>query len=266
MTVGQSSKPLKLWWWDRKNNYGDILNPHIVSYVSGRDVVWAMAKDADMIAIGSVMDMVEKRVLDDGAPIYVWGAGMKEPESMDILSKAALMLVRGPLTATMLKIDDLPQGDPGLLVNEAMDVSTTRKTHQYGIIPHWLHNDVADIARLQETLPNARIINMISDDVHKTTKAIASCDVVLSSSLHGLIVADSLGIPNIWIDAGAISKSSRFKFFDYALSVGRAMAAPYKIKPLLASGLPEVDVNYFSNLPAIKDTIRNAFPLELMAC
>lgn len=266
MTVGQSSNPLTVWWWRRENNYGDMLNPHILSYVSGRDVVWASHKETEMIAIGSVMKVVEERVSQSQDPVYVWGSGMMEPETMDITDKAALTLVRGPLTATMLKIDELPQGDPGLLTDEALDVSTSTKTHQFGIIPHWTHNDADEIAQLIENLPNAQLIDMITDDVQETTRAIARCDVILSSSLHGLIVADSLGIPNIWIDAGAINKSSRFKFFDYALSVGRAMATPYKIKPLLANGLPEVDVNYFSNLPAIKDTIRNAFPSELMAC
>jgi hypothetical protein len=261
----QSSNPLTAWWWRTKDNYGDILVPHILSYVSGREVVFANAMDAEIISIGSVMDVVNKRVRETDNPVYVWGSGMMESISMNISRGAALTLVRGPLTATRLKMDDLPMGDPGLLADEALDIKTSVKTHKFGIIPHWTHNNVAEVEELISGLPNAAHINMITQDVHQTTQDIANCDVILSSSLHGLIVADSLGVPNIWIDTGSIAQTTRFKFFDYALSVGRAMTAPYNIKTLLASGIPQVDVSYFANLPAIKNTIKNAFPSELKA-
>jgi hypothetical protein len=266
MTTMQSSNPLTAWWWRSKDNYGDILTPYVLSYASGRDVAWASAMDAEMISIGSVMQVVNKRVTETQNPVYVWGSGMMEPVPMDIAHMAAISLVRGPLTATRLNMDDLPQGDPGLLADEALEISTTVKSHQYGIVPHWTHNDTAGVDELMQALPNAKLINMITQDAIQTTQDIANCEVILSSSLHGLIVADSLGVPNIWIDTGRIAQNTRFKFFDYALSVGRAMAAPYNIKTLLASGIPEVNVSYFANLPAIKDTIKNAFPSELKAC
>lgn len=265
MSDNQSSNPLTAWWWRPKDNYGDILNPHVLSYVSGRDVVWASAMDADIVAIGSVMNVVNKRVSENQKPVYVWGTGMMESEQMDIAHGAAITLVRGPLTATRLEMDDLPWGDPGLLADEALDVSGTGKTHKYGVIPHWMQNSAPEVSELLSALPNAAHINMMTQDVKQTTQDIANCEVILSSSLHGLIVADSLGIPSIWIDTGRIGTHTRFKFFDYALSVGRAMAAPFNIKTLLSSGIPEVNVDYFVNLPAIKDTIKRAFPSELKA-
>ena len=46
-------------------------------------------------------------------------------------------------------------------------------------------------------------------------EAIASCEVVLSQSLHGLIVADALGVPNVWIAPTGDMVGGRFKFDDY---------------------------------------------------
>lgn len=45
--------------------------------------------------------------------------------------------------------------------------------------------------------------------------SIAECETVLSSSLHGLIFADSLGIPNKWITFEKNLIGGCFKFDDY---------------------------------------------------
>ena len=43
----------------------------------------------------------------------------------------------------------------------------------------------------------------------------------MSQSLHGLIFADSLLIPNVWLDFGSIHIGGQFKFYDYFSTVGR---------------------------------------------
>lgn len=256
---------LTAWWWRRKDNYGDILNPFILSYVANRPIEWANSETAEVIAIGSVLQTVSQRIAETGNPVYVWGSGMMGPQETDFTDKAVLSLVRGPLTATLLGLDDLPKGDPGLLVDEALDISAGQKKHKYGVIPHWMHSNAPEVQILLDALPNARLINMVTDDVHATTQAIVDCEFILSSSLHGLIVADSLSIPNLWIDTGPIGTTTRFKFFDYALSVGRAMPHPHAIETLITSGVPSPETSYFAGLPAIKETIKNAFPQELAA-
>ncbi|GHA42044.1 exopolysaccharide glucosyl ketal-pyruvate-transferase [Amylibacter ulvae] len=254
------------WWWKKTNNYGDILTPYVLEYVSGRAVKWAKRNDAEIISIGSVVDAVVKRKEDGADPVYVWGSGIKEPVSADVIDFAAISLLRGPLTAVALKMESAPQGDPGLIADRVFTGISKTKKYAVGIVPHVLHHNAPLVAKLQDALPNATLINLSTDNVTQTTQEIAQCDVILSSSLHGLIVADSFQIPNIWIDLGAIGNSSRFKFYDYALSVGRVLTSPMNIVDIVANGIPDItDTRYFDHLDAIKDTIENAFPSELAA-
>ncbi len=58
---------IKLYWWQgegsndsSKQNFGDFLSPLIVGMLSGKKVVYAEPKDADMIAIGSILSRERK--------------------------------------------------------------------------------------------------------------------------------------------------------------------------------------------------------------
>ena len=258
--------PLKAYWWDGEPNYGDALNPHIISYVSGRQVRRSWIIKAELFAIGSIMRAVRKNAHHDGPKCHVWGTGMIDPMARDFVDKVHIGSVRGPLTATILRQDGVPHGDAGLLTAEALGISGDRpKRYKYGVVPHWTHTDNGEVNALLEALPNATMIDTRSNDVHAATEALAECEIILSSSLHGLICADSLGVPNLWMDSGNLGNTSRFKFFDYALSVGRPMTRPLEIKDILHGHIPECDVGYFANLPKMKETVKAAFPDQLRA-
>ena len=69
-------------------------------------------------------------------------------------------------------------------------------------------------------LPDSAAIS-VSIDAMETLRAIGECEMIASSSLHGLIVADALGIPNWRVSFARELKGGDFKFRDYALVVGR---------------------------------------------
>ena len=51
-------------------------------------------------------------------------------------------------------------------------------------------------------------------------RAVKSCDLIVSSSLHGLICADAYGVPNEWIQLSDDLIGGNFKFRDHMLSLG----------------------------------------------
>jgi hypothetical protein len=63
-------------------------------------------------------------------------------------------------------------------------------------------------------IPGVKIIDP-ADDPWRVINDIAHCSRIYSQSLHGLIVADALDVPNIWIAPGRAMLGARFKFDDY---------------------------------------------------
>ena len=52
--------------------------------------------------------------------------------------------------------------------------------------------------------------------------ALQGCEVVLSSSLHGLVFSHAFGRPAVWIELGNRVLGDGFKFLDYYASLGVA--------------------------------------------
>jgi pyruvyltransferase len=88
-----------------------------------------------------------------------------------------------------------------------------------GIIKHY-----ADQTRLDAlSSDEIREINAQQDPL-KVIQEICECDVILSSSLHGVIIADSYGIPACWLNPEAklwIKPEPIIKYQDYYLSTHR---------------------------------------------
>ncbi|MBI6882621.1 polysaccharide pyruvyl transferase family protein [Pseudomonas putida] len=219
-------KPIKLFWCRGRGrtdsayqNFGDYLSANVVEVASGRPVVHAGIKDADMIAIGSVLNR-EKKAKSWGFPrkLHIWGTGSGSADDT-FSGRHYYHAVRGH--SCLKQINNLSAspalGDPGLLASMVVKKST-RKTARIGLIPHISHQGSSEIRALQSLVPGVKIINVFSP-VKQVLEEISSCDFVLSSSLHGLIVADSYGVPNQWLsmkrDAGW-----EYKFRDYYSSFG----------------------------------------------
>ena len=52
------------------------------------------------------------------------------------------------------------------------------------------------------------------------------CDFILSTSLHGVIIADTYSVPNIWCEFTYRVEENGLKFRDYYLSVGKEFTEP----------------------------------------
>ena len=63
----------------------------------------------------------------------------------------------------------------------------------------------------------------IQAGVEKVVEEVVKCRRIISSSLHGIILADALGIENKWVYSDFVLGGG-FKFRDYAASLGEAIS------------------------------------------
>lgn len=268
--------PIKLFWWRGAPNFGDAISPAIVSHVSGRPVVWAPRHEAELFSTGSVIDAaldLRNRPPPDASKAlpWVWGSGALlpfEPASNNATpTQVRIALVRGPLTALMLNWQARSVGDPGLLVGHVTGVTRSRSPrYRAGLVLHHSQTVKPEVVNL---LAARGVLSMTgaTDDYRSIIEQIADCAVILSSSLHGLVFADALGIPNTWLVPDAIHRAARFKFHDYACAIGRVLDPPADGPRLEAviTALTGSQPAYFARIPALIESIRQSFPADLRA-
>lgn len=210
---------IPLVWWTHTPNYGDLLSPWIIGQLAGRPVTYAPPKTTSYLAVGSIVSEARRDSI-------VWGSGAFGSEGKwGITPAARYAAVRGPLTRSRLRNIGLPvprvYGDPALLT-PLVFWPQVEKTAEVGIVVRWSEKDW----RAATPEEGVKIIDLGTTDVAGTTREILSCQRILSSSLHGLILADAYGIPNAWLDSDSGTGGSRpaggeFKFYDYMISVNK---------------------------------------------
>lgn len=110
------------------------------------------------------------------------------------------------------------------------------KLYRLGIIPHVvdLHHPV--IEKIREKHADEILIIDLAHYKKWTDviDQICSCERILSSSLHGLIVSDAYQVPSCWIELSGNISGGYFKFLDYASSVEREFDKPSRIVKVAA--------------------------------
>ncbi len=206
---------LKLHWWDFKPNFGDLLSPWLAEKISGRSVAFAEKRSESYVSVGSILSHVG----DEG---IAWGTGSFGTEnSKQIGHGAEYTAVRGPLTRNILERNKIKcprvYGDPALLVPR-YHAPAVEKTHELGIVLRW-----SETNRNEHNIPGVKPIYLGRDDIEGVLDDFLACENIISTSLHGLIIADAYGIPNAWLDSGT-PKGLEFKYWDYLISVGKTRA------------------------------------------
>lgn len=208
-------------------NFGDDMSLSICEYASGKSFVQGDNINADMYAVGSLLQIFKNRkrqikytllrTLKGKKPLVIWGTGVIEDIPL-YPPQVKVLAVRGPQTAKALGLKaTVPFGDPGLLVSDI--IAAPAKIGKIGIVPHYI--DKAHLIVAEAAKDERFIIIDVEDHWENTVSHIAQCDLILSSSLHGLIVADAYGIPNQWLEFSNKVDGAGFKFRDYADGIGR---------------------------------------------
>jgi pyruvyltransferase len=168
------------------------------------------------VAAGSILEQLPN---DYGGIIL--GSGFIGQEATRMFPKAKIFSVRGKLTREKLgRGDEVALGDPGILTSIVFP-KRKQKKFSLGVIPHYVDRDKETFINLKKNMgmKDGAIFIDVMDYPEKVIGLIDQCEFIISSTLHGLIVADSLGIPNAWIESTDLI-GGRFKFDDYYSSLG----------------------------------------------
>lgn len=287
--VGTPPKPPILLHYFRPRgiaNFGDLLNVPLLETLTGRPVRHAGVEQASHLCIGSLLDQFLCRPGESatgGDPLTVWGAGFIKPPAAEATGGATtaeafrrpvvVRAVRGHLTLERLRamgvpVEGVALGDPGLLAGLLLPptAGTTRPPRglRVGIVPHYVDVDEPILADLLRRFPGARLLRVSARPTAFLAR-LRSCDIVLSSAMHGLIAADALGIPNARMKLSDRLTGGDWKFRDYSSVFGvepvalatddlhrlreddlRHLAATY---PVTAAQVHDVIVNLLAACP-----------------
>ena len=220
------NQPIPLFYWSERKftykdaeNYGDLLSKYIVEKVSGKPVKfvhpkkqpWYKIDKKNYLAIGSIIHHANKQSI-------VWGSGIIDHDQT--IAKADFRAVRGPRTREFLiqQGHECPEvyGDPAILLPEFFNPQIEKK-YCIGVIPHY--HDYAEVREYYKNEPDINVIDLMTMDVEDVTLEILRCEEIISSSLHGLIVAHAYEIPAVWVEFSKKLFGNGIKFKDYMESV-----------------------------------------------
>lgn len=233
------AKKLKVYHAKLKN-MGDLLNILIIEKCFGYKVVHRTYLSGELSGIGSGLGnftlnsekawikALQKITGPLFPEVYIWGTGFinyKKEDTAFYRKNMHFCAVRGELSKKRVekilgKKLDIPLADAGILASELID-TPLKKKYNVGVIAHFKEDNHPIFKEIAAKFKNSIIINL-ADDPLEVVKQIAQCEVIISSSLHGLIVADSFNIPNHHIVVTDNLLGDGFKFDDYYSAYGVA--------------------------------------------
>jgi pyruvyltransferase len=214
------SEGLPLFYWKEGPfvNFGDYLSLKLIERIVGGSVRFYNKKTKN----------AEKKLLAIGSIFYfacdndvVWGSGIngKRLNRSDYcFSDLDVRAVRGPLTRQFLMENfniRCPEiyGDPALLFPYFFPEFKRKSvpSRDYIVIPHYLEQNL--FSNNDEHVVNS------TDPWDEVLEKILDSRFVISSSLHGVVMAEAYGIPARLLRI--TEKEPLFKFQDYYLGTNR---------------------------------------------
>jgi len=203
---------------DLHNNAGDMLAKPILEYFGIKVELVDRKYRGKMLAVGSILTALRKNDV-------VWGAGAMRDKKIIAPPGSIFLAVRGPMTRGLILNAIIPRiyGDPALLLPLIYQPDRTKR-HKTGIVPHYIDKSVCPTG-------NRHFID-IQADWRRVVDEIVSCESIVSSSLHGLVIAEAYGIPARWEVYSNNVIGGEFKFRDYLAGTGRQPQGPGDFPPI----------------------------------
>lgn len=254
-TLAAEEEGLPLFWWKEGDfvNFGDHLSEIMVERIVGQKVPFYNKRKG----------VQKKKLLGSGSIYYfandgdvIWGSGIngkRLSKSDYVFSQLDVRSVRGPLTKDFLwenfKID-APEifGDPALIFPYLFPEfkKLPQPKREYLVVVHYLDAHFFD--------KNDPHVVFATDPWDKVISEILNSKFVISSSLHGVILAEAYGIPARLLRL--TEEEPLFKFYDYYKGTGRSefYYATSVNEALKLGGEPKAQCNV--------ESIYEAFPFD----
>lgn len=233
-------------------NLGDTLSPVIVQWVcrqKGLDPNATVKGTHHLFALGSVLGMGRFDAVVWGSGIHCIAASQTVANQRD-WRRYDIRAVRGPLTAFLLQTMGYScptvYGDPGILM-PLIYQPKPQKTHAATLIRHYgsLCNEAGDLYCLDPS----------TQDYETFLTELCASKKVISSSLHGIILAEAYGIPAVWLTSGV--EDQRMKYLDWYYSTGRyevrfaeTIQQALTMEPMPLPDLSEMQQRLLDSFPA----------------
>lgn len=258
-------------YYAKLNNMGDLLSEYLIPMITGKQVTHCEnVSKFQIMGVGSCGGAVwgkkepgAKEALKDSIkflacktsnePCAIWGTGFfKEyyPNKLQLLRKnTSFISVRGALSKRIIENSIGTEINPvlcdgGILAAELLPHFPEKK-YDVGFIPHYneqkLFKDKGLESAFSEKYKDSVVINLREDPL-SVIEEIGRCRYIISSSLHGCVVADSFEIPNIRVSLSDIPGTG-FKFDDYYSGFDLS--------------IPSYNINKISDIPSIETIIQN---------
>lgn len=226
------------------NNWGDDLNYYLLRLISGKKVVFH--------PIGRIGDIFHfKCLLGIGSILSFWsldkvtviGSGIISDFEVDKIcgKPQRVCFVRGPISRKILsdKGIEVPMvcGDLALTL-PLYYKPKIYKENKLGIVLHYVDEDLKVVKQIEKNRLDIKFIHMRGyEKWTDVIDEILSCEVILSSSLHGLICAEAYKVPCQWIyfseghssDIESWPSGWKLKFYDFFASIQKEFIHPVEI-------------------------------------
>lgn len=226
-----ASHRYEIWHWAmHKNggtqNFGDEIGPALVARMLGFDMplYWKSNPNPGprLLTIGTIANAHVVQPCD-----IIWGSGSRNYDNVPVTPQIQVRAMRGPLSrrGVLRSHPDLyvPEiyGDPALLLPhyfpelKRVQLPGDKLDTRVIVMPHY--KDIA--LGLVEEADWYRIVSPAAENWLDVIHEILNATFVISSSLHGLIVADAFGVPSRGIRYS--DAEADFKYIDYYQGTGR---------------------------------------------
>lgn len=230
---------VNVFYWDKKSNFGDQIGPYLIEKITSRPVVNVFddRTKAGIASVGSILNVFDRPGLKVWGTGLMWSLSKKRAEALLSCRPKQIGALRGWKTYKEVK-DKLgwnpPKvlGDPALILPNFYSPTTDKAVSRgkIAVVPHYSHKPC--FAKVDDY--ELSFID-VANDLERVVAEIASSNVCISTSLHGIIVAHAYEVPWVWLRLeDKLLHGSDFKFEDFFSVLDRSAVA---VESVLANSL-----------------------------